>query len=153
MKATIYGFGGYVSGSGSTGEVTADIGLVLNEIAAKGEPLDWVELHNTSASAIDLSTLLVADDLDDEAKRVAFSEGTVIEPGAYLVVELDKEGWPGFALGGDEEFGIWTMEGVLVDSANWSTGFSGESGTYARVPDVTGPFVPGVEPPPGASND
>jgi spore coat protein CotH len=153
LSATIYGFGGYVSGSGSSGEVTAQIGLVLNEIAAKGEPLDWFELHNTSSAAIDLSTLLLADDLTDESKRVAFPEGSVVEPGAYLVVELDKDAWPGFALGSDEELGIWTADGVLVDSANWSTGFSGQAGTYARIPDVNGAFVPGAAPTPGASND
>ncbi|MGB0591190.1 MAG: CotH kinase family protein [Myxococcota bacterium] len=153
LRATIYGFGGYVSGSGSKGVVTADNGLVLNEVAAKGEPLDWIELHNTSAVAIDLSTFVVADNLTLETERVAFPEGTVVAPGGYLVVEFDKDGWPGFALGADEEVGIWTADGVLIDSANWSTGFSGDNATYARIPDATGPFVPGSSPTPGTSND
>ena len=25
-------------------------------------------------------------------------------------IELDKDGWPGFALGKDEELGIWTVD-------------------------------------------
>ena len=153
LKATLYGFGGYVSGSGSSGEPTADIGLVVNEIAAKGEPLDWVEFYNLNADPIDLSGFFVADDLNDESKRVNFQEGTVIGPGEYLLVEFDKDAWPGFALGGEEEFGVWTPEGTLVDSADWSTGFSGAEGTYARLPDVFGSFMPGVTPTPGAPND
>ena len=28
------------------GNAAAEVGLVINEIAAKGEPLDWVELYN-----------------------------------------------------------------------------------------------------------
>ena len=152
VYGTLYSFGGYESGTGSVGEITADIGVVINEVATKGEPLDWFELYNTSTSPVDLSNLLLADSLTDETKRVPFPEGLMLAPGAYLVLELDKEGWPGFALGGDEELGIWTSEGVLVDSAQWATGFSGAGTTYARIPDITGSFVPGQTPTPGAAN-
>ena len=38
----------------------------------------------------------------------------VIEAGEFLQIELDKDGWPGFALGRDEELGIWTADGTLV---------------------------------------
>ena len=55
----------------------------------------------------------MADDLTDAGKRVAFPADLVIQPGEYLQIEMDKDGWPGFALGGDEELGIWTAEGAL----------------------------------------
>ena len=41
----------------------------------------------------------MADDLTDESKRTPFPDGTVIEAGEFLQIELDKDGWPGFALG------------------------------------------------------
>ena len=76
-----------------------------------------------------------------------------IAPGAHLRIDLDKDAWPGFALGSDEELGIWTSDGAPVDSANWSDGDSDEGTTYARVPDGTGEFRTVSEPTPGASNE
>ena len=126
--------------------------LFINEVAAKGDPLDWFELYNSSDSDIALANFVVADDLDDAGKRVAFTSGTTIAPGEYLQFELDKDGWPGFALGGDEELGIWTSEGVLVDSVDWDEGQSGEGVSFARLPDGTGEFHT-VVPTPGEENE
>ena len=134
------------------GTTPADIGLVINEVAAKGDPLDWFELHNTLPDPIALSGFVVADSLTDAAKRVSFPAGTVLQPGAYMQVELDKEGWPGFALGGDEELGIWLLDGTLVASVDWNEGQSGEGQSYARVPDATGDFQTVDDPTPGAAN-
>ena len=36
------------------------MGLVINEIAAKGDPLDWFELYNASGAAITLADYVVA---------------------------------------------------------------------------------------------
>ena len=130
----------------------ADIGLVINEVAAKGDPLDWFELYNATNSVIDLTGYLVADDLTDAAKRVAFPSGTTIAPGEYLQVEVDSDNWAGFKLGGDEELGVWTSEGVLVDSVDWDEGDSGEGKSYARVPDGNGEFKTVGNPTPGAAN-
>ena len=96
------------------GTTAADTSLVINEVAAKGDPLDWFELYNPSGEEIALADFVVADDLKDAAKRVAFPAELVIPQGGYLQIELDKDGWPGFALGGDEELGIWTRDGALV---------------------------------------
>ena len=126
--------------------------LFINEVAAKGDPLDWFELYNGSDSDIALGNFVVADDLDDAGKRVAFPPGTTIAPGEYLHFELDKDGWPGFALGGDEELGVWTSEGVLVDSVDWDEGQSGEGESFARLPDGTGEFHT-VVPTPGDENE
>ena len=135
------------------GPTAAEVpGLVINEVAAKGDPLDWFELYNADAAAIDLSEYVVADDLADAAKRVAFPAGTTIAPGAYMQVEVDSDNWAGFKPGGDEELGIWTAEGVLVDSVDWEEGQSGAGETIARVPDISGGFQTVNNPTPGEPN-
>ena len=139
----------YEGGSSST---ATDIDLVINEVASKGDPLDWFELYNTGDTDIDLSGLVVADDLTDAAKRVAFPAGTSIAPGAYMQFEVDTDNWAGFKLGGDEELGVWTSEGVLVDSVDWDEGDSGEGQSYSRLPDGTGEFHT-VVPTPGYENE
>ncbi len=129
------------------------VGLVINEVAAKGDPLDWFELYNAlDNDPIGLFGLVVADDLADPAKRVAFPPGTEIGPGEYLRFELDKDGWPGFALGGDEELGIWTLDGTLLAMVDWDEGQSGEGQSYARIPDITGGFQTVNNITPGAPN-
>ena len=121
-------------------EAGAEIGLVINEVAAQGDPLDWFELYNASDGPIDLADFVMADDLTDESKRTPFPAGTAIEAGAYLQIELDKDGWPGFALGRDEELGIWTADGTLVAQIDWEKGQADEGTSWARVPDITGDF-------------
>ena len=49
-----------------------NIELVINEVAAKGDPLDWFELYNFTDQVIALGNFFVADDLTDVSKRVAF---------------------------------------------------------------------------------
>ena len=130
----------------------AATGLVINEIAAQGDPLDWVELYNASDSYVALANFVLADDLTDAGKRVPFPPDLVMAPGAYLRVELDKDGWPGFALGKDEELGIWTVDGALVGEVDWNAGQADAGTSFARVPDVTGHFRTTRNPTPGAPN-
>ena len=138
--------------SANAGSAPAEVGLVINELAAKGDPLDWFELHNPTSDLIVLDGFEVADSLTDAGKRVAFPAGTTIEPGAYLQFALDKDGWPGFALGGDEELGIWLLDGTGVARVDWDEGDSGEGQSYARVPDATGDFQTVDNPTPSAPN-
>ena len=147
-------FGGApgVAGGGGADPAPVDVGLVINEVASKGDPLDWFELHNSSGEYLALANFVMADDLSDVGKRVAFPDELVIPPGGYLQVELDKEAWPGFALGGDEELGIWTADGALVDQVDWAEGEAGEGTSYARLPDATGEFRTTDNPTPGAAN-
>ncbi len=126
--------------------------LVINEVAAKGDPLDWFELYNASDAHVALANYVVADDLADPTKRVPFLADWVIPPGGYFLVELDKDAWPGFALGTDEALGIWTADGVLVAQADWEEGQSGEGMSFARVPDATGEFQTVGNPTPGTEN-
>ena len=133
-------------------EAGAEIGLIINEVAAQGDPLDWFELYNASDGPIDLEDFVMADDLTDESKRTPFPAGTVIEAGEFLQIELDKDGWPGFALGRDEELGIWTADGTLVAQIDWEKGQADEGTSWARVPDITGDFQTVSNPTPGAPN-
>ncbi len=139
--------------SATTGDADAPaIGLAINEIAAKGDPLDWFELHNYTDSHIALADFVFADDLADASKRVPFPPDMAIAPGEYLRIELDKDAWPGFALGSDEELGVWTADGAPVDSVDWEDGDSDGGTSYARVPDATGEFRTVSAPTPGAAN-
>ena len=146
----VYGYAASPSGGDSPdGE---GVGLVINELAAKGDPLDWFELHNPSPDPIALDGFELADSLTDAGKRVAFPAGTTIQPGAYMQFTLDKDGWPGFALGSDEELGIWRLDGTHVDSVDWDEGQSSDGQSYARVPDATGGLQTVDNPTPGAAN-
>ena len=149
---TLFGFGGDAASEDGDDEAEAEIALIINEVAAQGDPLDWFELYNASNERIDLADFVMADDLTDASKRTAFPAGTVIEAGAYLQIELDKDGWPGFALGRDEELGIWTADGTLVASIDWEKGQADEGTSFARVPDITGDFQTVSDPSPGAPN-
>ena len=142
----------YTYSGDDPGPSASALDLVINEVAAKGDPLDWFELYNSSDSHIALANFVVADDLHDAGKRVAFPPDLVIAPGGYLQVEVDSDNWAGFKLGGDEELGVWTSEGVLVESVDWDEGDSGEGESFARVPDATGEFHT-VVPTPGEENE
>ncbi len=139
-------------GEASVDTAPADVGLIVNEVAAQGEPLDWFEIHNTSDTSINLADFVLADDLTDPSKRIAFPADLTLQPGAYLQIHLDKDGWPGFALGRDEELGIWTVEGILVDQVDWAEGDADAGLSFARVPDSTGNFQTVNQPTPAAPN-
>ena len=130
----------------------AEVPVVINEVAAKGDPLDWFELHNTSPDPVALVGFVVADSLTDAAKRVAFPADAILGPGAYMQFSTDKDGWPGFALGSDEELGIWLADGTEVDSVDWNEGQSAEGQSYARIPNATGNFQTVNNPTPGTPN-
>ena len=71
---TLFSFGGGEDTVAEAGdaEAGAEIGLVINEVAAQGDPLDWFELYNASDESIDLADFVMADDLTDEGKRTSF---------------------------------------------------------------------------------
>ena len=143
--------GGAPPGDGDTSGAPS-AALVINEVAAQGEPLDWFELYNASDSYLALANFVLADDLSDASKRVAFPADLVIPPGGYRQIQLDKDGWPGFALGKDEELGVWTADGILADKVEWAEGQADAGASYARVPDVTGDFHTVSSVTPGAPN-
>ena len=151
----LFSFGGGEDTASEVGDAEAgtEIGLVINEVAAQGDPLDWFELYNASDESIDLADFVMADDLTDESKRTPFPDGTVIEAGEFLQIELDKDGWPGFALGRDEELGSCTADGTLVPHIDWERGQADEGTSWARLPDIMGDFQTVDTPTPGAPNE
>ena len=115
-------------------------GLVLNEVAASGTPEDWFEVTNVGPTSIVLSDYCFVDVKDDFVKCKAF-EATVLAPGAHLAFDVTTVG-SGFKLGSDEELWIYrNADKVLIDGIDWAEGQSPATGSFARVPDATGPFM------------
>lgn len=126
-------------------------GLVINEVAAAGEPADWFELFNAGDRPIELSGYFFTDDIADRPQRGSFPADLVIEPFGYEVIYMDDD-WPGFKLAKDEELAIFAPDGAMIDSVDWDDGDSPEGMSYARIPNGIGPFVTVDTPTPGAAN-
>ena len=69
-----------------------------------------------------------------------------------MQISLDKDGWPGFALGGDKELGIWLLDAPTSTVSIGAKASSPEGQSYARLPDGTGNFQIVDNPTPGAAN-
>ena len=74
--------------------------VVINEVQAdnvttvadpQGEFDDWIELHNLSAEAVNLSGWHLSDD-SNQPRKWTFPEGTLIPAQGYLVVWADEDG-------------------------------------------------------------
>ncbi len=100
---------------------------------------EFIELHNTSAEAVDITNWKLGD---GSSKRYIIKEGT-IAPGAYLVM---KRAMTGIALNnsGGESVGIYDPNGAIVEQAQYTSSASeGESwakkedGSWAWTTDVT----------------
>ena len=126
-------------------------GLVINEVAAAGEPNDWFELYNGTPDPIDLSGWFVTDSVATEPMRAALPEGTTIAAWGFLALDATDEAL-GFRLGGDEELGIADPSGDFVDQVDWNEGDSPAGGSFGRVPDGSGSFETLEAPSRGAPN-
>ncbi|MEL6179433.1 MAG: lamin tail domain-containing protein, partial [Myxococcota bacterium] len=126
-------------------------GLIINELAAAGEPSDWVELYNSTDAEIDLSALFLTDDIAGEPTKGAIPTGTTIAAGAYLQIFIGDD-TVGFGIGGDEELALVDPDGNIIDQADWDEGDSPDGGSYGRIPDRTGDFRTLSTPTPGAPN-
>ena len=142
-------------------------GVVVNEVlASNGATLadpdfgsfgDWIELHNASGEAVDLSGAFLTDDLD-EPTQWRIPDGTTLAPGAFLLVWADDEDTAGTALhtnfklsGGGEQVGLFAASGAVIDTLTF-----GEQTTdisYGRYPDGGDAFGLFATPSPGAPND
>lgn len=125
----------------------ADATIVVNEVMSDDPAggADWVELTNTGGVAVDVSGWVLRDDNDQRDLRIA--AGTVLEPGALLVVETDTPA-NGFGLGRVDQIRLFLADGRgLVDEHSWTDHVASEG----RVPDGTGEFVP-TEPTPRSAN-
>lgn len=128
--------------------------LVINEVSAgldptytfddagktlTGDPDDWFEVVNVSGRSIQLDDFVYTDRANDFARVVAFPT-TTLAPGAYHVQRVNLE-QSGFRLNGTESLSIYrSADHARSDSVAWEEGESPPGGSFARVPDVTGPF-------------
>ena len=120
--------------------------IVINEIESQGgSPDDWVELKNVGDAAIDLSGYVLTDNAPtDPTHRQVLPAGTVVEPGAYLVVDTT------FGLGGADSAILHAADGTtIVDEYSWT---AHASTSYGRCPDGTGEFATTSEPTKGTAN-
>lgn len=124
--------------------------LVINELAAKGEPNDWVELYNLGDLPMPLAGLMITDDLGDEPFIFDESWGQV-EPKSYYVIEISND-TVGFKLGSDESFYLLDVDGTVLDELDWEEGDSPEEMSLARSIDGLGEFIMSDHPTPGQAN-
>lgn len=98
---------------------------------------DWVELHNRSAQAVDLSGWSLTD--DSNPRKFVFPPGVVLPPDGYLVIWCDSQtnrpGWvTGFALSrrGDHLF-LFDAQTNCVDAVSF--GLQLPNYTLSRIGD------------------
>ena len=116
--------------SGGYDPITAnEYGIYINELsAAYSTYYDWVELYNSTASALDLSGWGVSDDRD-HPRKWQFPSGASIPAGGYVLVCFINDGTEqadtarvfyaeGFSLAfeGSETVCLSTPEGTVVDA-------------------------------------
>ena len=137
-----------VPGQGSP----ATAGLVINEIAPRGDGPDWIELVNRSGEPVDLCDYFLSDSLDRLDHYLPLGgaappdpcEPDLVPPGVYLIVE------PPFGLGIADEVHLIGLDGAPVDSLVYLYRDSGQR-ALGRHPDRDGLFYLG-EPTPGERN-
>jgi len=113
--------------------------LVINEVAAAGDPHDWFEVVNPSSEPVVLSRFLFVD--GDTLDNAAPFPDLTLAPGARHVQEVTDAG-NGFKLGGGEQLRIYRAhDRGLVAQVDWDKGASPAGGSYARQPDETGAFT------------
>jgi hypothetical protein len=83
-------YAGGSPGSDDSGIIPNPGAIVINEILAHShaEASDWIELHNTTGTTIDIGGWLISDS-NDNLFKYEISEGTTIGPNGYLVLYED----------------------------------------------------------------
>lgn len=97
--------------------------LVISEAESSGgEPGDWIEFVNLGTAPFDASGHVVKDDKD--GNTYTFPAGTIVAPGAYLVIdELQKNGVGDFdfGLGKADSVRLFAPDGTtLLDERSWT---------------------------------
>jgi len=144
------GDSGSQSGDDMSQAVVQYRGLVINEVAAKGDPHDWFELYNGSNQTIALDGLFISDDFTSEPKKAQL-QGT-ISAGGYLVMMLDGVAYAGIGLGKEESLALVAENGDLIDLVSWQDGDSPDGSSWGRTSDGAADFQIWTPPTPGAPN-
>ncbi|MEM1084952.1 MAG: lamin tail domain-containing protein [Verrucomicrobiota bacterium] len=141
-------------------------GIVINEIIAHTDlpSIDGIELHNPTATAVDISGWFLSDSASLPLKY-EIPPGTSIAPGAYMVFDEDdfnptplSPGPNDFALNaanGDDVYlviadGTGTSVATYVDHVEFGATLNGES--LGRWPNASGPLTPMSTPTFGEAN-
>jgi len=149
--------------------VTSINGIVINEINATssgitdnfGELEDWIELYNNTSNNIDIAGLYVTDDLSNKTKYQlpAGTNETVMPANSYKILWADDEVFEGalhlgFKLSADgEAVGLYQMVGdEIVALAEVTFDAQPASTSFARIPNITGPFESSTIPTAGTEN-
>ncbi len=134
-------------------------GLVMNEMAPKGVPDDWIELRNNGLAAIPLCGVILAQSYDDVtvpegSNRFTFGDVS-LAPGEYLVVASGPELPYGLSKDAPERITLFTPAGQVLDDTAWvatpATEFTALE-SWARIPDGTGPWKRVENPTKGTAN-
>jgi len=140
-----------VAGCGAPEDVpVAFDDLRINEVAASGTPLDWVEIVTVGDVDVSLDGLFLTDDATDPGKG-AIPAGLLVRPGEFVVVEIDEFS-VGFRIGSDEQLVLIDTDGLPIDTADWAEGGSPDGGSFGRSVDGAGEFVTFAVDTRGASN-
>ncbi|MFG0245199.1 MAG: CotH kinase family protein [Phycisphaerales bacterium JB052] len=142
--------------------------LAINEVLASNDMIvmdeagdyeDYIEIYNADDEAIDLSGMHLSDSPFDPLAWV-FPEGTVLAPGAFLIVWCDDEPGEGplhatFKLSAGGESAVLSHRAeagsVLIDSVSFPGLLPDES--YGRAPDGSESFEVFCAVTPGFEND
>ena len=138
--------------------------IEITEIVAKnvsyaptktGEYFDYIEIHNTSSSGVDISGYHLSDKRDD-VMRWAFPDGTVIGPDGYLIVYCSGKGDSSggelhstFKLSTEGEFAVLSdKKGHVIEIVEY--GLMQADQAYSK--DATGSFGTYLPPTPAQPN-
>jgi hypothetical protein len=127
-----------------TGDVPEIGAIVINEILAHTDsyPNDWIELHNTTGSLINIGDWYLSDDAGDLTKY-KITPGTSIAAGGYIVFTQDDDFGAAFALSENGEtlyLHSGDGSGLTGYSEEESFGASESEVAFGRYQKSTGTF-------------
>jgi hypothetical protein len=108
-----------------TGHFAAPGDIVINEVMThtNSYPNDWIELHNTTGSTIDITGWFLSDDPDNFKKyEIGVSGSVTIPPNGYVVFTQDDD----FGDAGDPGSDVQFAFSELGETAYLCSGSSGE---------------------------
>ena len=147
-------FNGNASGNASTSPIVLSEILASNRTcpAPNGQFLDYIEVHNTTSSPIDISGYMLGDQTDSVG--YTFPNGTVLSPNGYIVCWCNKESESssyakfGISKKGEDTILLYNSSNVLIDSV--SVPMINDNVPLIRQEDNT--WIQGSHPSPGFEN-
>jgi spore coat protein CotH len=155
---------GYGGSPGAAGMV-ATPGVVINEVLTHTDPplVDTIELHNPTASAIDIGGWFLSD-TDAQLRKFQIPDGTVLAAGTCLAFNETNHfntslgaNTNDFSLDAAHGDDVWLVQGdaqgnlvAFVDHVSFGSARNGEA--FGRWPNATGELYPMRERTFGAPN-